>query len=105
MTEVRCRVVRWVADEPQPGLVEAQLTDADGRVWSLIDKEPIFCRDPVSRETVFPVPAVIRCRVLARKIRPDGQEIVTIDTANPDGVDSDGVTIFTMSARCLVAVR
>src|ERR1700722_14724081 len=28
--EVACQIVRWVADEPQPGLVEAQLTDSDG---------------------------------------------------------------------------
>jgi hypothetical protein len=37
---VACQVVRWVADEPRPGLVEAQLTDSDGRVWSFTDKEP-----------------------------------------------------------------
>jgi hypothetical protein len=40
MPEVEYQVVRWVADEPQPGLVEAQLTDSDGRIWSFIDKEP-----------------------------------------------------------------
>jgi hypothetical protein len=101
MTEVRCLVVRWVADEPQPGLVEAQLTDADGRLWSFIDKEPIFCRDSVSRRTSFPVLAVIRCLILTRETSADGREIVTIDTANPDGVDSDGITIFCVPATAV----
>lgn len=39
---VRCEAVRWVSDEPLPGIVEVVLTDADGTRWSLVDKAPVF---------------------------------------------------------------
>lgn len=97
-----CQVVRWVADEPQPGLVEAHLTDADGRVWRFIDKEPtFFCADAVGEWTRFPVAGAIRCRVIDRDTLSDGRRVVTIDTASPDGVDSDGVTIFRVAASAI----
>jgi hypothetical protein len=28
---VRCQLVRWIDDEPQPGWVEARLADVNGR--------------------------------------------------------------------------
>lgn len=102
VTAVACQVVRWVADEPQPGLVEAHLTDADGRVWRFIDKEPtFFCADAVGEWTRFPVAGAIRCRVIDRDTLSDGRRVVTIDTASPDGVDSDGVTIFRVAASAI----
>jgi hypothetical protein len=94
VTAVACRVVRWVDDEPQPGLVEAHLTDADGRLWRFIDKEPIFCTNMTGRLAQFPVAGAIRCRIIGHKPLSDGSQIVTIDTGSLDGVDSDGVTIF-----------
>lgn len=94
MPTVRCEIVRWVADEPQPGLVEARLVDADGRVWTFIDKEPMFAPRPLRQPRTFPVPAIIRCQVLEREQLPDGREVVTIDTATPDGLESEGNTIF-----------
>jgi hypothetical protein len=98
---VACQVVRWVADEPQPGLVEAQLVDSDGRVWSFIDKEPIFRSDGADRPMRFPVAAAIRCRIIGRTTLADGREVVTVDTASPDGVDSDGVTVFRVPASAV----
>jgi hypothetical protein len=99
---VACQVVRWVADEPQPGLVEAHLTDADGRVWRFIDKEPIFfCAHAVGEWTRFPVAGAIRCRIVGQDTLSDGRQVVTIDTASPDRVDSDGVTIFRVAASAI----
>ena len=103
MAEVACQVVRWEADEPWPGLVEAQLTDSGGRVWSFTDKEPIFLsQEVVGRLSRFPVAAVIRCRVIGRELLADGREVVTVDTGRPDGLDSDrGVTIFRVPASAV----
>ena len=95
MAVVACQVVRWVDDEPQPGLVEAQLNDSDGRLWRFIDKEPVFwSQATVSRLSRFPVAAAIRCHVIGHEVLADGREVVTIDTGRPDHVDSGGVTIF-----------
>jgi len=101
VTAVACQVVLWVADEPQPGVVEAHLTDADGRVWRFIDKEPIFCADAVDKLARFPVAGAIRCRIISHDTLSDGRQVVTIDTAIPDGVDSDGVTIFRVAASAI----
>jgi hypothetical protein len=98
MAAVACQVVRRVADELQPGLVEAQLTDSDGRSWSFIDKEPVFCPEEAVRAARLPVAAAIRCRIIRRDILADGQVVMTIDTAGPDGLDSDGVTVFRVPA-------
>lgn len=90
--------MRWVADEPLPGLVEAQLTDSDGRLWNFIDKEPIFCREPLGKSTRFPISGAIRCQIIGPVIRADGLDVITIDTGSPDGVSSEGNTIFRVPA-------
>jgi hypothetical protein len=84
MTAVACQIVRWVADEPQPGLVEAHLTDADGRLWVFVDKEPIFCSQDVSRLGPFPIAGAIRCQIIDHETLTDGRQVVTIDTGSRD---------------------
>lgn len=37
-----CEAVRWVNDEPQPGLVEVRFTDARRQQWAFIGKWPVF---------------------------------------------------------------
>ena len=102
MAEVACQIVRWVADEPQPGLVEAQLTGSDGRLWSFIEKEPMFWSEAtVSRLSRFPVAAAIRFQVIGREVLADGQEVVTVDTSRPDCIDSGGVTVFRVPASAI----
>ena len=62
---LRCEIVRWVADEPQPGVVEARVTDADGRQWSFLDKVAIFdMTGTVGPESSYTQPGLIRCEVL-----------------------------------------
>ena len=96
VTAVVCQVVRWVSDEPQPGLVEAQVEDAAGTVWSFIDKEPIFC---AVTPTTYPVAGIIRCTIVATEADSDGREVAVIDTGRPDGVASvDGTTRFRVPA-------
>lgn len=97
MASVRCQITRWVDDEPFPGLVEAELVDADRRTWTFIDKAPIFAPAPMTASDL-PDEGVIRCTVL------DGDAgVVTIDTSHPDGVsagafDEEGQTIFRVAA-------
>jgi hypothetical protein len=60
---VRCQLVRWVGDEPQPGLVEAQLQDVHGRYWTFVDKWPIFTSQSLSASSSFPVEGALPCQV------------------------------------------
>ena len=37
MFGITVTIVRYVGDEPQPGVVECQLEDAHGRQWSFVE--------------------------------------------------------------------
>ena len=93
MPQVRCQIVRWVADDPQPGLVEAQIIDVDGHVWGFVDKTAIFSAEVLFPTSSYPVRGVIRCEIVSRS-----GEVVTIDTGRPDGVESAGQTTFRMAS-------
>lgn len=77
---VRCEAIRWVDDEPQPGLVEVVLTDADGRTWSLVDKAPIFDSAGVLRpDADYPISVLIACNVIERRTDGAGRKTAVID--------------------------
>lgn len=99
---VRCEIVRWLADEPQPGWVEARLLDAAGHVWEFHDKPPIFTTQPVTPTTEFPISGEIRCTVLSR-LETVKRKVVKIATHMPDGLEStDGITEFMVDSDLLV---
>jgi hypothetical protein len=81
---VEAQAVRWVGDEPFPGVVEVELTDADGREWRFVDKSAIFDRDSVLGPSArYPISLRIACTVVER-----GEDRVVISTAEPWGVES-----------------
>ena len=104
MAAVGCEIVRWVSDEPQPGIVEVQLTDAYGRCWSFLDKVAIFDADgSAGADSVYPVASVIACEVLGTSVADDGREIVSITTLRSWGVEStDGQSEFHVAADQLI---
>ncbi len=94
MTSVRCDVVRWVNNEPKPGLVEASLVDVHDKTWLFVDKAPIFAASSISPTSTFPFEAAIRCRIVEVS-HLTGRDVVLIDTATPDGLVSiDGENHF-----------
>lgn len=66
------RAVRWVDDEPFPGIVEVVLTDAEGTDHVLIDKCVIF-DDSLTRDAAYPVALEIPVEVLQLRQTPDGE--------------------------------
>ena len=81
-----CLLVRWVADEPQPGLVEAVLTDVTGKRWHFIEKVAIVSRETLGNNSEFPRPGVIRCEILENSDAESKYGICKISTERPDGV-------------------
>jgi hypothetical protein len=57
-------IVRWVADDPQPGWIEAELVDAHGTRWTLYDKPPIFTEAALGPSTSYPFRGAARCEVV-----------------------------------------
>jgi hypothetical protein len=91
MAEVECEVVRIVDEDAFPLVVEVRLVDAAARSWPFIDKEPIF---GIDSSCGIPARGVIRCEVVTHEVLLDGRSVVVINTAIPDGLDSNGVTEF-----------
>lgn len=64
MPDLRVQIVRFVDEEPQPGIVESQFRDAQGRVHSIIDKIPGFTTADLWSDSDYPQPGFVECRVL-----------------------------------------
>ncbi|WP_031065455.1 hypothetical protein [Streptomyces sp. NRRL WC-3742] len=81
--------IRWVDDEPQPGMVEVRFADVDGARWSIIAKTPCFGTHSalgpdswIEEDSPFPFPVEIECTVL-NAIGTGDDEVVTVSFEFP----------------------
>ena len=103
MLEMRVSIVRYIGDEPQPGIVESQLEDAHGRCWSFVDKTAIFSAEILDDQSKYPQPGVIACELVGRRSDPAGREVVRVSTERPWSIESvDGATQFDVLPEQLV---
>ena len=94
MHSIRVSINRFV-DEHQPGWVECEFTDANGKVHTLVDKVPVFSAEHLWRDSVYPQPGLVGCQVLSRSEDPQGRKLARVTTEKPDGVESvKGVSEF-----------
>jgi hypothetical protein len=77
---IRATALRWISDEPQPGLIEVEFFDADGRRWLVHDQPPVFAEPPGGflPTSSYPLPTLIACNVLSRQLSAEGRELVTV---------------------------
>lgn len=102
---LKCEILRWVDDEPQPGVVEARLVDADGRTWTFLDKSAIFdWMELTGPDAAYPCPGLISCQVLDDHQRGDAAPVgILVTTSRPDGVESvEGRSRFRVTPDQLV---
>ncbi|MFG2616984.1 hypothetical protein ACGFXC_05120 [Streptomyces sp. NPDC048507] len=94
MVLLRCEAVRWVDDEPQPGLVEVRFTDANQQQWTFIDKWSVFSGDGLAPNSRYPVEVGILCDTTPTGSTPDASDTVKI-SVTPWGLESlEGRTEF-----------
>ena len=92
---VSCAAVRWLSDEPQPGWVEYQLTDADGVTWSFFDKPIHGGWEAMGPTANYPIPSSFDCEIVRRETNDQGDALIVISTLNPNGLEtSDGRSEF-----------
>ena len=72
MPSLRVQIVRFVDEEPQPGIVESQFRDAHGKIHSIIDKVPMFTSAALWSDSEYPQNGSIECSVLERVSGPSG---------------------------------
>jgi|SRR6266850_4703095 len=88
------QIVRFV-DDHQPGWVECEFVDAEGRKHRLVDKIPIFTEHPLDRARKYPRSGSIRCEVLAEWRDASGRQLRRITTARPFDLQStEGLSEF-----------
>jgi hypothetical protein len=95
------KIIRFV-DSHQPGMVECEFSDADGRRHNITDKAPIFTTASLDVYGSYPQMGLLRCEVKARWTDASGRELAEISTASPDAVESaEGLSDFIIVATQL----
>jgi hypothetical protein len=85
MKYLRVQAVRWVADQPIPGIVEVRFRDASGVERVIVDKAPVF--DPVNVLTptaTYPIDLGIPVEVVRTCQTTDGE---VVEIGLPWGLD------------------
>ena len=96
-------IVRFV-DPHQPGFVACKFTDAEGVVWTVVDKVPMFTCEYMDEGSPYPRPGVAACVVLSRWRDGSDRHVVRISTELPDGIETpDGVSEFVVLASQLLS--
>jgi hypothetical protein len=84
-----------LVDEHQPGWVECQFADADGRIHKFVEKIPLVTNADLWRDSEYPQPGIIRCEVLQQWSDAQAKRLVRITTDRPWSVQStEGLTEF-----------
>jgi hypothetical protein len=100
---VKVTIARYVGDNPQPGIVECHLTDAYGRVWTIIEKTAIpHCTEYLGSGSSYPLAGEFACTLVAKSRDLAGTEVFRIET-DKWGVGSvEGVMQFDVLRDALV---
>jgi|SRR5271165_2446875 len=103
MQGIKVTIVRYISDEPQPGIVECKFEDAHGRRWSLLEKTAVVSAESLDARTTYPRRGVIACEIVRRSRDQAGREIIHVTTERPWCVESlEGVTKFDVLPESLV---
>ena len=93
---LKIEIVRFV-DSHQPGWVEGQFLDTNGRCHKIIDKVPIFVdsTNALDEDSVYPQPGDIACEILYTSKDESGRTVAHITVARPYAMEStDGLVEF-----------
>src|SRR4051812_8270211 len=82
-------IVRWVDDEPWPGIVECKLADRFGKDWTILEKHAVVSVAGLSSDSAYPQPGTIACRFITGGIDNNGREFAIVDTDQPWTVEAD----------------
>ena len=96
---LKIQIIKYISDEPQPGIVACQFVDANGRNWCFIDKIYIFTEIDLRLEMKYPINGAIRGMILGKSNDINGSEAFIFDIELPDHVESiEGVTRFLVTS-------
>lgn len=82
MIGIRVAITRYVSAD-QPGLVECEFTDAQGRCRLFVEKTAVVSSENLNARTTYPQPGVIAGEVIGRRRDAAGRDVVVVDTTRP----------------------
>ena len=103
MLGFKVTIIRYIGEEPQPGIVECELVDAHGRTWKFIEKTAIVSKDDLNADSSYPQSGVVAGEIVHRTHDKTGREIIRFNTKQPWDVESvDGVNQFDVLPESVV---
>ncbi|HTW59404.1 MAG TPA: hypothetical protein VMD99_14830 [Terriglobales bacterium] len=98
MAGLKVSIVRYISDDPQPGIVECRFQDAYGRQWSFLEKTLVVSVEQLDDRSVYPQTGVTPCRIVQRFPDATGREVIRIN--NVESVE--GITQFDVLPESIV---
>ena len=100
--ELAVRILRYV-DDHQPGWVESEFLDANGRRHTIVEKVPAFASVMrLDADTDYPQAGYVSCEVLSTSQDEHGRTVAQITTARPYCIEStEGGSEFVMFSEQL----
>ncbi len=94
MVGLKITILRYISDDPQPGVVECQLEDAHGRLWRIVDKTAVVSAEYLDVHSTYPQQGIITAEVVGQRLDSAGRKLIRVDTGR-GGIESvEGVTQF-----------
>ena len=98
MTGMKVTIVRYLSDDPQPGIVECQFQDANGRRWSFVEKTLVVRVEQLDALSNYPQRGVTGCKIVQRFSDAAGREVIRVNTVE----SVEGITQFDVLPELLV---
>jgi hypothetical protein len=86
---VKVSVTRFVSDDAQPGIIEAELWDVHNRCWRFIEKCSAVENLGLGPDTTYPQPGVILCTVVGRYHDVAEQDVIAIELYGVCSIDNE----------------
>ncbi|HWZ98086.1 MAG TPA: hypothetical protein VN025_10015 [Candidatus Dormibacteraeota bacterium] len=97
------QIVRFL-DDHQPGWVECEFVDAEGRKHTILEKVPVVSFDDLERNSNYPCGGVVPCTTIAQWQDEKSRKLARISTADPAAIESkEGLSEFVVLAEQLSA--
>jgi len=103
MDFISVQIIRFV-DTHQPGWVECEFVDAEGRRHIIIDKVPVLSSNDLRADSEYPTLGSVPCEVLKRYQDGTGRDLVCVSTASIGIESKERLSEFTVLAGSVTAV-
>ena len=94
---VTVQITRFL-DPHNPGVVEGELTDAEGVVHIFVDKVPIFTSEMLDGGSTYPQTRAVECRILEESQDAAGRSLLRIRTIESTKGKSEFVVLSSQVA-------